>query len=129
MIEDLMTQGGYGYDMPGTFCIYIGSDTGRHRAVVVTELVATLLRKILRSQCILNSKSNTTTINSGSGSGSGDGGGIGNDHEDQFFHFRVPCAVGTFHRELQKETTNGSSGSSSSIGGGNKIGGRINNDD
>lgn len=48
MIEAI-NEGGHGYAMPLRMVIHIGSETGRHRAVVACELAATALRKILRA--------------------------------------------------------------------------------
>jgi hypothetical protein len=48
MIEAI-NEGGYGYAMPLRMVIHIGSESGRHRAVVAAELAATALRKILRA--------------------------------------------------------------------------------
>jgi hypothetical protein len=48
MIEAI-DEGGHGYAMPLRMVIHIGSESGRHRAVVACELAATALRKILRA--------------------------------------------------------------------------------
>jgi hypothetical protein len=48
MIEAI-NEGGHGYAMPLRMVIHIGSESGRHRAVVACELAATALRKILRA--------------------------------------------------------------------------------
>jgi hypothetical protein len=46
---DAINEGGFGYAMPLRMVIHIGSESGRHRAVVACELAATALRKILRA--------------------------------------------------------------------------------
>ena len=48
-LYEAITAGGYGHASPLRMTIYVGSETGRHRSVVVCELAATALRKLLRS--------------------------------------------------------------------------------
>ena len=43
------TEAGYGHAMPLRMSIYIGSEAGRHRSVVVCEATGILLRKLLRN--------------------------------------------------------------------------------
>jgi hypothetical protein len=45
---DAQNQGGHGYISPLEMTIYVGSDLGRHRSVVVCEWAAIQLRKMLR---------------------------------------------------------------------------------
>jgi hypothetical protein len=47
-LVDAMVAGGHGYASPLTMTIFVGSELGRHRSVVATELGATALRKRLR---------------------------------------------------------------------------------
>jgi hypothetical protein len=46
---DAQNQGGHGYVSPLEMTIYVGSDLGRHRSVVVCEWAAIRLRKMLRN--------------------------------------------------------------------------------
>ena len=48
-LTDAMGGGGHGYALPLRMTIFVGSEEGRHRSVVVAELAATALRKILRT--------------------------------------------------------------------------------
>ena len=43
-----INEGGHGYAMPLRMTVFVGSEQGRHRAVVACELAATSLRKALR---------------------------------------------------------------------------------
>ena len=43
-----VSEGGHGYAMPLRMTVFVGSEQGRHRAVVACELAATSLRKALR---------------------------------------------------------------------------------
>ena len=42
-------EGGHGFALPLTMVVFVGSESGRHRSVVLCELAATALRKLLRS--------------------------------------------------------------------------------
>lgn len=44
-----MTEGGHGYAFPLNVKVFVGSEMGRHRSVVVAEMAATSLRKLLRA--------------------------------------------------------------------------------
>jgi hypothetical protein len=46
---EAIAAGGYGHASPLRMTVYVGSESGRHRSVVVCELAATALRKLLRS--------------------------------------------------------------------------------
>ena len=48
-LYEAIEAGGYGHASPLRMTIYVGSENGRHRSVVVCELAATALRKLLRS--------------------------------------------------------------------------------
>lgn len=48
-LVDAVDDGGYGYTSPLRMTVYVGSESGRHRSVVLCELVATALRKRLRA--------------------------------------------------------------------------------
>lgn len=48
-LYEAITAGGYGHASPLRMTVYVGSESGRHRSVVVCELAATALRKLLRS--------------------------------------------------------------------------------
>jgi hypothetical protein len=45
---EAQNKGGHGYASPLEMTIYVGSDLGRHRSVVVCEWAAIQLRKMLR---------------------------------------------------------------------------------
>lgn len=47
-IEEAITEGGHGYAFPLEVTIFLGSDYGRHRSVVLCEIVAQKIRNILR---------------------------------------------------------------------------------
>ena len=47
-VHEAISVGGYGHASPLRMTVYVGSDSGRHRSVVVCELAATALRKLLR---------------------------------------------------------------------------------
>lgn len=48
MLQEAMNEYGYGYSLPLKMKIYIGSEYGKHRSVVICELIALSLRKLLR---------------------------------------------------------------------------------
>lgn len=48
-VVEAIEEGGHGYAMPLQMVVYVGSESGRHRSVVLCELAATALRKLLRS--------------------------------------------------------------------------------
>jgi len=48
-VMEAINEGGHGYAMPLKMSIFIGSDQGRHRSVVIAELAATEMRKLLRN--------------------------------------------------------------------------------
>lgn len=48
-LHEAITAGGYGHASPLRMTVHVGSEAGRHRSVVVCELAATALRKLLRS--------------------------------------------------------------------------------
>lgn len=48
-LVDAIDNGGHGYVLPLNMTIYIGSDRGRHRSVVASELAAIALRQLLRT--------------------------------------------------------------------------------
>lgn len=47
-VIDAVNNGGHGYVSPLEIFVYIGSDMGRHRSVVLSEIAATATRKSLR---------------------------------------------------------------------------------
>ena len=47
-LVDAIEHGGHGYALPLKMVVYVGSELGRHRSVVLCELAATALRKQLR---------------------------------------------------------------------------------
>lgn len=48
-LHEAISVGGHGHASPLRMTVYVGSETGRHRSVVVCELAATALRKLLRA--------------------------------------------------------------------------------
>ena len=48
-LGEAIASGGYGHASPLRMAVYVGSESGRHRSVLVCELAATALRKLLRS--------------------------------------------------------------------------------
>ena len=48
-VQEAMKEEGYGYTQPLSMAIYVGSEYGKHRAVVCAEFAATALRKLLRA--------------------------------------------------------------------------------
>ena len=48
-LVEAIDQSGHGYALPLRMIVYVGSESGRHRSVVFSELAATSLRKKLRS--------------------------------------------------------------------------------
>jgi len=48
-LQEAIESGGHGHASPLRMTVYAGSESGRHRSVVVCELAATALRKLLRS--------------------------------------------------------------------------------
>jgi hypothetical protein len=90
-ISESMVVGGHGYASPLRMRVYVGSDSGRHRAVVVAETVATILRQILRTGVVKRYTSDRVQD-----------GGARKDPEqvESAIVFPVPCSIGTFHREL-----------------------------
>jgi hypothetical protein len=48
-IIEAIDVGKHGYASPLTVSIYVGSEIGRHRSVVTSEIAATVLRKLLRT--------------------------------------------------------------------------------
>ena len=48
-VIEAINEGGHGYASPLQMVIFIGSESGRHRSVVLCELAATALRKLLRA--------------------------------------------------------------------------------
>jgi RNA recognition motif-containing protein len=48
-VVEAVDEGGHGYALPLRMIVYVGSESGRHRSVVLCELAATALRNFLRS--------------------------------------------------------------------------------
>jgi hypothetical protein len=90
-ISESMVVGGHGYASPLRMRVYVGSDSGRHRAVVVAETVATILRQFLRTGVVKRCSSDSVQ----------DGGARTDPQQvESAIVFPVPCSIGTFHREL-----------------------------
>jgi hypothetical protein len=47
-LVEAIDTGGHGYVSPLSMTIFVGSELGRHRSVVATELGATAIRQLLR---------------------------------------------------------------------------------
>lgn len=75
-LYEAILVGDHGHVSPLRMTVYVGSESGRHRSVVVCELAATALRKLLRSNTDLRSnKDNRIT---------------------------QPVSVGTRHRDIER---------------------------
>jgi hypothetical protein len=48
-VVEAVEEGGHGYALPLRMVVYVGSESGRHRSVVLCELAATAIRNFLRS--------------------------------------------------------------------------------
>lgn len=73
-LEAAIQEGGYGYAMPLNMQVFIGSENGQHRSVVVAEQVAMAIRKQLR------------------------------ENATERFGVTVKVSVGTEHRDMERKS-------------------------